>query len=110
MHKPLVLLMILLLVIPFSLFSDALPAYVPYEENEFPLWTYKLRRAETLFFGSLVITLPVAILLYNLAKGLDVVPESEHEMQSLIMQTTIASALSLGISITDFIIGEVEAK
>jgi hypothetical protein len=107
------LVIFLLLIFLFSgtpLFSETLPAYVPYEKDEFPLWTYKLRRAESLFFGSLVLTFPIAVLSYNLAVNYLSFSEASSDLNALLLEAGIASALSLGISVADFIIGEVQGQ
>ncbi|AEV28188.1 hypothetical protein SpiGrapes_0330 [Sphaerochaeta pleomorpha str. Grapes] len=87
-------------------FSEALPTYVPYEKNEFPLWTYKVRRAESLFFGSMALTLPVAILAYNVAVNYLSVPAASSQINTFLIQLGVASTLSAGISLADYIIGE----
>lgn len=112
MMKKTMLLMILLLfcVSLLPLASASLPAYEPYQENEFPLWTYKLRRAEILFFGSFVLTMGVASLTYSLAVNSGLVPPAQDALTALFIQAGIASALSLGITVTDYILGEMEAK
>lgn len=107
------LLMLILLLFCFSLVplaSASLPAYEPYQENEFPLWTYKLRRAEILFFGSFVLTMGVAMLSYSIAVNARWVPPAKDDLTALMIQGGIASALSLGITVTDYILGEMEAK
>ena len=35
--------------------------YEPYTEEEFPIWAHELRRAESIFFGSLAITFPLSM-------------------------------------------------
>lgn len=106
-HKLCIVLCIVLVCSLFALPAEQLPAYEPYQEHEFPLWTYKLRRAETLFFGSMVITLPVASLLYSLAVNSNLITPPSGELNSFLIQGGIAAGLSLGISLADFIIGEV---
>jgi len=111
MKKPLFVLVLLLFcfsLVPLS--SASLPAYEPYEENEFPLWTYKLRRAEILFFGSFVITMAVATVGYSIAVNAGWVPPAKDDLTAILIQGGIASGLSLGISVADYIIGEVEEK
>ncbi|MDD2395228.1 MULTISPECIES: hypothetical protein [Sphaerochaeta] len=100
-------LCLVLLCCSLPLAAEPLKDYVPYEKDEFPLFTYKLRRAETLFLGSLVITLPVAMLVYSLAQKTNLIDPPASELQSLLVQGSIAASLSLGISVADFIIGEV---
>ncbi|NBK20962.1 MAG: hypothetical protein EOM68_02930 [Spirochaetia bacterium] len=110
MKKTLVLMLILLFCLSlFPLSSESLPSYEPYQENEFPLWTYKLRRAEILFFGSFVLTMGVASLTYSLAKSAGWVSPAKDDLTALFIQAGIASGLSLGIAVADYIIGEVEA-
>ncbi len=99
-------LCLVVLCASLPLAAEPLKDYVPYEKDEFPLFTYKLRRAETLFLGSLVITLPVAMLLYSAARKTNLVPPPGSELQSFLVQGGIVASLSLGISIADFIIGE----
>ncbi len=101
------LLLFFLSLVPLA--SESLPAYEPYQEEEFPLWTYKLRRAEILFFGSFVVTMGFASLTYSLAKNAGWVPEAKDDLTALLIQAGIASGLSLGIAVADYIIGEVEA-
>ncbi len=110
MRKP--LLLVLILVFCFSLvplYSTSLPAYEPYQEDEFPLWSYKLRRGEILFFGSFVITMAVASLGYSLAVNAGWAPQAKDPLTALLIQGGIAGALSLGIAVTDYILGEMEA-
>ncbi len=95
-------------LVPLS--SASLPAYEPYQENEFPLWSYKLRRGEILFFGSFVITMAVASLGYSLAANAGwAQPAKDDPLTALLIQGGIASVLSLGIAVTDYILGEREA-
>lgn len=107
MRKVFAWLLILCLLMPLPLASESLPSYTPYEMDEFPLWTYKIRRAETLFFGSLVITLPVSALLYRLALSTDLLPAEDDQLSQLLVQASIAASLSLGISVADYVIGEI---
>ncbi len=106
MQKFVLTLCLVVLCASLPLAAEPLKDYVPYEKDEFPLFTYKLRRAETLFLGSLVITWPVAMLLYSAARKTNLVPPPGSELQSFLVQGGIAASLSLGISIADFIIGE----
>nr|WP_321304206.1 hypothetical protein [uncultured Sphaerochaeta sp.] len=107
MRRVMVILLLLLMIFPLQLSADQLKGYEPYEEEEFPLWSYKIRRAETLFFGSMVITIPVAALLYRVAVDSELITTPSSELQGFLMQGSIAAGLSLGISIADYIIGEV---
>jgi hypothetical protein len=111
MKKGLALFLLMIFLISGTpLFSEALPTYVPYEKNEFPIWTYKVRRAESLFFGSLVLTFPIAVLSYNVAVNYLSFSEASSDLNALFLEAGIASALSLGISIADYIIGEVQGQ
>jgi len=110
MHKTLLIIVLLLFCLSlFPLASASLPSYEPYQENEFPLWTYKLRRAEILFFGSFVLTMGVASLTYALVVNAEWAPPPKDDLTALFIQAGIASGLSLGITVADYIIGEVEA-
>ncbi len=102
-----ILALILIFAISFSLFADPIQfEYEPYEEDEFPLWTYELRRAESIFFGSLVITFPLSMAAYNIAANLGMNTPDETYKQVL-QQALWASGASLVIALTDWIIGKV---
>ncbi|MGH0053456.1 MAG: hypothetical protein ACQ5SW_08735 [Sphaerochaetaceae bacterium] len=107
MRRSIAIILLVLMLVPFNLSAaDQLAGYVPYEEDEFPLWSYKIRRAETLFFGSLVLTLPVAVLLYNVAQNTNLISPASSELQGFLIQGSIAAGISLGISFADYLIGE----
>ena len=107
MKKALALFFLLIfLASSMPAFCEALPAYAPYEKNEFPLWTYKVRRAESLFFGSMALTLPVAVLAYNIAVNYLSAPPASSDINAFLIQLGVASSLSAGISLADYIIGE----
>ncbi len=80
--------------------------YEPYEKEEFPIWSLELRRAESIFFGSLVLTFPVAMGIYSLASTLGM-PTPSEDYQQVLQQALIAGGLSLIIAGTDWIIGRV---
>lgn len=102
--KRLVILLMLALVC-FNLAADPIKfEYEPYEEEEFPLWSYEIRRAESIFFGSFVITLPVSILCYNLAGSFGA-PISTDPTTSTLTSAAIAGGLSLAIVGIDYLIG-----
>ena len=105
MKNVLLLILILLLVAPLQLFSEPLKGYEPYEEGEFPLWTYSIRRAETIFFGSMVLTIPVSILIHTVARSSGIIGPQTNELNDVLSQVAIASALSLGVTITDWALG-----
>ncbi len=107
MRTSILILCLLVLISSSPILAEPLKDYVPYQQDEFPLFTYKLRRAETLFFGSLVVTLPVAVLLHSLARQTNLIAQTDSDAQTFLVQGAIAASLSLGISIADYIIGEV---
>ena len=80
--------------------------YEPYEKEEFPIWSLELRRAESIFFGSLFLTFPVAMGIYSLASTLGM-PTPSEDYQQVLQQALIAGGLSLIIAGTDWIIGRV---
>ena len=80
--------------------------YEPYEREAFPIWSLELRRAETIFFGSLVLTFPLAMGIYSLASNLGM-PTPSEDYQRVLQQALIAGGLSLVIAGTDWIIGKV---
>ncbi len=99
--------LLIFLTVLGPVFSDPIEyEYEPYEEDEFPIWSQELRRAETIFFGSLVITFPVAMGIYSLASSLGM-PTPEKDYQQVLQQALIAGGLSLVIAGTDWIIGKV---
>jgi len=105
MKKPIIIFLILLILIPVNLFSEPLEGYEPYQEGEFPLWTYRIRRAETIFFGSMIITFPLSILLHSAARSAGIIPPQASEVNDFLTQAAIAGVLSLGISVTDWALG-----
>lgn len=99
---------VLLLTTFSSLFADPIKfEYEPYEKDEFPEWTMELRRAEIIFFGSFVITLPVSIAAYNIGKNLGM-PTPDNDALGALYQFAGAAGLSLLIAGVDWIIGEVQ--
>lgn len=107
--RAIALLLIFLLLMP-PLFADAELSYTPYGEDEFPIWTMKLRRAESLFFGSMVITLPVSMAVWSLLVNNNVIKQSFTPMENFLIEAGIASGLSLAIATADWIIGEVQGE
>ena len=99
------ILILMIALVAFNLAADPIKfEYEPYEEDEFPLWSYEIRRAESIFFGSFVITLPVSILCYNLAGQLGA-PISTDPTTSTLTSAAIAGGLSLAIAGIDYLIG-----
>ncbi len=88
-----------------------LPDYEPYTKDEFPIWSGKLRRAESLFFGSFPLALPLVVLAYNLAVNLGAPPVEETAgIKTALVQLGAAAGVSFTIALTDFIIGEVRGE
>jgi hypothetical protein len=86
------------------------PDYEPYRDEEFAPGLLKLRRAESLFFGSLAITLPVSIGGYNAVDALFPVNTPEEASTRLLQQVAIAAGISLFIVTIDYIIGEIRGE
>ena len=109
MRKIIAAVLIVLMIVP-PLAADPIQyEYEPYEEDEFPIWSMELRRAETIFFGSLVLTFPVAMGIYSLASTLGM-STPEEEYKQVLQQALIAGGLSLIIAGTDWIIGKVNGE
>lgn len=88
-----------------------LPDYEPYTKDEFPIWSGKLRRAESLFFGSFPLAFPLVVLAYNLAVNLGAPPvEDSAGIKTVLVQLGAAAGVSFTIALTDFIIGEVKGE
>ncbi|MDY4609322.1 MAG: hypothetical protein SPD11_01745 [Sphaerochaetaceae bacterium] len=88
-----------------------LPDYEPYTKDEFPIWSGKLRRAESLFFGSFPLAFPLVALAYNLAVNLGAPPVEETAgIKTVLVQLGAAAGVSFTIALTDFIIGEVKGE
>lgn len=108
--KTIVLTLIMIFLISSPIFSDTsieLPDYEPYGINEFPEWSVKLRRGESLFFGSLALTMPLTVVGYNLAEGY-VFTGTTDSTKEVLYQLSIAATISLTIAITDYILGEIQ--
>ena len=96
---------LMILILSFSLFADPIEFdYEPYEEDEFPIWLSEIRRAESIFFGSLVITFPLTAAGYSIASslGADI---NDNQFALFWEQLGIASCFSLAIAGIDWLIG-----
>ena len=108
-----IIAVLLLISIIFSLAAETIThssfnyKYESYEEEEFPLWTIELRRAETIFFGSLVFTVPIASLTLNLMSNQGII-NFENNTQSALVTLSSAAGLSLVVSAVDWILGKME--
>ncbi len=99
--------LVLLILMTLNLGATSLNyQYEPYTQDEFPDWALELRRAESIFFGSLVITFPVSMGIYSLATALGM-PGPSEQYQQVLIQAGIAAGFSLIIALTDWIIGAV---
>ncbi len=108
--KRIIAAVLILLMVLSPVSSDPIEyEYEPYEKEEFPIWSLELRRAESIFFGSLVITFPVAMGIYSLASSLGM-PTPDEDYQRVLQQALIAGGLSLIIAGTDWIIGRVSGE
>lgn len=102
--KKLVSVVLLVLFLLQPVFAD----YVPYAPDEFPAWTIKLRRAETLAFGALPITLGITTLSYTAAQSFGAGQFHDDPLKDSLAVIGIAGALALAVALADYIIGEMQ--
>ena len=108
-----IIAVLLLISLLFSLSAETIThssfnyKYESYDEEEFPLWTIELRRAETIFFGSLVFTVPISSLALGLMSNQGII-NSENNTQSASVTLSSAAGLSLVVSAVDWILGKME--
>ncbi len=103
-------LILVLLVAMASSFVTATPIryeYTPYDEAEFPIWSRELRRAETIFFGSYVVTLPLAYGLVGLGENTGLL-SFEKPSGKAVSSVLLGTGLSLFISTLDYILGRIQ--
>ena len=111
--KKRIIALFLIISIIFSLSAETIThssfnyKYESYEEEEFPLWTIELRRAETIFFGSLVFTVPISSLALSVMAKQGII-NFENSTQSALMTLSSAAGLSLVVSALDWILGKME--
>lgn len=98
----------LLLIVVFALQMVAAADYEPYRSDEFPQWSIKLRRAETLFFGALPLTLGATGIAYSMARSFGAGQLHAETNKETLALLGIAGGVALIIALTDFIIGEVK--
>jgi len=110
MHRKLLLAALVLLLALSPLFSEARLSYEPYGEDEFPIWTMELRRAECIFFGSLVITFPVASLICNVLENEGLIDRPDESFDRMLQTAAVASALSFTITTADYVLGKLEER
>ena len=109
MLKKIISILLIFIIISSPIFAEAELSYKLYGEDEFPIWTMKLRRAESIFFGSLVLTLPITSLVWSICENNGLINRIEKPMDRFLCQLGVASGLSLCISTADWIIGEVSS-
>lgn len=113
MKKALIILLIVSLTLS-SLGAERLThsslkyEYEEYEEEEFPIWSTELRRAETLFFGSYVFTIPIAGLALTGLKSVGAVSGTTTTESDAIITLSVASGLSLFVASLDWVIGRIQ--
>ncbi len=82
--------------------GSELPEYRPYQTDEFPSWLIKLRRAESIFFGSLPVTYSAAALVQAALLPAGYPAGSD----GFLLNLSIAAGVSAGIALIDYLIGE----
>ena len=107
MARRLIAVLLILSLVLCPLFCEAQLTYEPYGEEEFPIWTMKLRRAESIFFGSMVLTFPLSMLAWNIMDNAGIV-SADSPVEAFGWQLLMAGTISLGISTADWVIGEVQ--
>ncbi|MCR5731485.1 MAG: hypothetical protein K6G51_00880 [Sphaerochaetaceae bacterium] len=110
MYKKLIALLLSILFLTTPLFAEAKLSYEPYGEEEFPIWTMELRRAECIFFGSMVITYPIASLVYGLLADNGIISSPAEGVNRVLQNAAIASALSFTITTADYVIGKKQSN
>lgn len=94
---------------------------VPYEDDEFPVWAKKLRRAEIIMFGSIPITILLSYFTYNFIRfgthGWDSEyrpfgnpNKPDYTTREHIGVLITACSISVSIALADYIIGKVREK
>ncbi len=111
MRKKIITILLLIILATSFVYSETndFKEYEPYSIEEFPQWSWKLRRGESLFFGSLAITFPVSVLAYSMVVNSPLVENKPTDnFTNFKYQLSIAAVLSLSIAIGDYIVGEME--
>lgn len=109
MHRKVILVFLIFALLLSSLPAEARLSYEPYGKEEFPIWTMELRRAECIFFGSLVITYPVASMIYSALTNNGIIKAPDESVDRMLQRAAIASALSFTITTADYLIGKKQA-
>lgn len=93
-------LFICLLLVMFTCSLLTASEYEPYEQMEFPDWAIDLRRAETIFFGSLPITFTAVNLSMGIYSSL-----SGDSSDKTGLTIALTAAASSAIALIDYLIG-----
>ena len=104
MKKGILILLIILVCLQPIFATD----YTPYSVDEFPQWSIKLRRAETLMFGSFPITFGFTTLSYSLARSFGAGQLSQDPFRETVTLLGVAGGLSIMVALADYIIGEMQ--
>ncbi|MCI7606403.1 MAG: hypothetical protein MSS69_06555 [Spirochaetales bacterium] len=108
-----IIALILIISLVFSLSAETIThssfnyKYESYEEEEFPLWTIELRRAETVFFGSLVFTVPISSVAIGLLSNQGII-NFNNTTQAALVNLSAAAGLSLVVAAVDWVLGKME--
>jgi hypothetical protein len=110
MKKRILAILLILILASSTFYCDGveLNDYEEYTIDEFPDWSWKLRRGESLFFGSLAITFPLTVLSYNLLESASIISSTDDDITEFTYQISVAAVISLSIALADYIIGEME--
>jgi len=111
MKKKIISTVLILILVSSTIYCDSteFKDYQDYTIDEFPSWSIKLRRGESLFFGSLALTFPLSVVAYNVVVNSGLISNAPtEELTALKYQVSIAAILSLSIALGDYIIGEME--
>lgn len=108
-----IIALILIISLVFSLSAETIThssfnyKYESYEEEEFPLWTIELRRAETVFFGSFVFTVPISSVAIGLLSNQGII-NFNNTTQAALVNLSAAAGLSLVVAAVDWVLGKME--
>ena len=108
-----VFLLIFLLVLS-SLSSETLThsslkyEYEEYKSEEFPIWTREIRRAEILFFGSYVFSIPIAGLSLTALRSVNAISSASSTEKDALLTLSVATGISLFVASLDWVIGKIQ--
>ena len=113
-----VIIIILTMLLPISLYAESpsennsnKESYELYVYEEFPDWLHKMRRAESLFIGSLPLTFGAVTLAFGavtLAANIFSVNTLESLDNDYLFRIGISAAVSFGVVLIDYILGELQ--